>query len=221
MICLRVLIPLLVLLSVYASAQEKISRRVAVERGAKTYIFYCDGTSSSPSIEVTLQDESGGMNILKKQLDDMDDCSQATWVVGKIGKNDSLTLVLLNPGRSGVNAQSNAFLVMNESVYAAGYLPVSAEKVGDIEYRSYSSEAGSIWERTDILQGGKFNVTNELRFVLSGSVCTNSAGEVLNQQPCSATLVVARHGKPICVGYKDHKGKVLPNLACSRLADQM
>ena len=221
MTLLRLFILLSILMAAGAPAQDESSQHVAVERDSKIYNFHCDSNTSLPSLNVTLQATSGSATVLKQQLDDIDDCSQASWVIEKIGKDDSSTLVLLNPGRSGVNMQCNAFLVTDESVSPAGYLPVSAERVGDFEYRSYSSETGSIWERTDTLQNGKFNVTNELRLVLSGSVCTNKTGEILSQEPCGARLVAARHGKPICVGYKAHKGKLLPRSACARLAEEM
>jgi len=145
----------------------------------------------------------------------------AGWYLCASGKNNSSTLVLLNPGRSGVNAQYNAFFLADESVSLAGYLPVSAEKVGDLEYRSYSSEAGSIWERTDSLQEGRFHVTNELQLIMSGSVCMSKMGEIIMQEPCRAAPVVARPRKPICIEYKDHAGKLLPNSACARLAKQI
>jgi hypothetical protein len=133
----------------------------------------------------------------------------------------SSTLVFLNPGRFGPNAQYSAFLVSDESVSLAGYLPVSAEKVSNSEYRSYSSEAGSVWERTDSLVGGVFSVTNELQLVLRGSVCANKAGEVSDQSTCNGSKIIAHPGRPICVGYKLHKGHLLPASACARLTHLM
>lgn len=218
---LRFFILLLVILPVGTFAQDKFSQNITVTHGTKIYTLRCDGTTGLPSVNVTVKGTTAETTVLKQQLDEIDDCSQASWATEKIGKNNSSTLVLLNPGRSGVNAQYNAFLLADESVSLAGYLPVSAEKVGDLEYRSYSSEAGSIWERTDTLQEGKFHVTNELQLIMSGSVCMSKTGEIIMQEPCRATPVVARPRKSICIEYKDHVGKLLSNSACARLAEQM
>jgi hypothetical protein len=203
-------------------AQEGFSRNITVAHDNKMLTFRCAGVIGSSSVDITLLPRAfGDPTVLKQQLEDLDDCSQASWVTEKMGQADSSTLVLLNPGRSGLNAQYTAFLVTDDSVTLAGYLPVSAEKVSASEYRSYSSEAGSVWERTDSLRGGKFRMTNELRLIISGSVCTNKAGKILTQEPCSATQVAARPGKPICVRYRSHWGQLLPASTCARLTEKM
>ncbi|TAL94237.1 MAG: hypothetical protein EPN73_17910 [Paraburkholderia sp.] len=218
---LRFSIFLLVSLPVGTFAQDEFSQNTTVTHGTKTYTLRCDDTTGLPLVNVTLKGTTADTMVSKQQLDEIDDCSRASWVTEKIGENNSSTLVLLNPGRSGANAQYNVFLLADESVSLAGYLPVSAEKVGDLEYRSYSSDAGSIWERTDTLQEGKFQVTNELQLIMSGSVCMSKGRGIIMQEPCRAKQVVARPRKPICIEYKDHAGKLLPNSACARLAEQM
>ncbi|MFM0133240.1 hypothetical protein [Paraburkholderia sediminicola] len=217
MIYIRLLPLLLALFSVEVFSQEGSSQSTTVTRDNKKFTFRCDGTTSSSEVNVVLQIESEKKLILNGRLDELDDCSQASWLIENIDTDNSPTLVLLNPGRSGLNAQYSAFLVSDGSVAAAGYLPVSAEKISGSEYRSYSSEAGSVWERTDSLVAGVFSVTNELQLVLRGSVCTNKAGEILDQAPCNATKIIARPGKPICVKYKFHKGHLLPSSSCARL----
>lgn len=208
---------LLALLSAEVFAQERSSQSITITRDNKKFTFHCDGTTSSSEVNVVLQIESKETLVFYERLDELDDCSQASWAMEKSDKRSSPTLVFLNPGRTGMNAQYSAFLVSGESVSAAGYLPVRAEKVSDSEYRSYSSETGSVWERTDSLVAGVFSARNEFQLVLRGSVCTNKAGEILDQATCSATKLIARPGKPICVGYKFHKGHLLPPSACARL----
>jgi hypothetical protein len=181
---LRFSIVLLVLLSAGAFAREGFLKNINIPHGTKMYTFRCDSGTVSPSEYVTLKDATADINVLKQQLKEIDDCNQASWLTEKIGKD-----ALLNPGRMGLNAQYNALLVADESVSPAGYLPVSAEKVGDFEYRSCTSETGSVWERTDTLQEGKFRVTKELQLILSGSICTNKARKVINQDPCKDTLI--------------------------------
>jgi hypothetical protein len=131
------------------------------------------------------------------------------------------TLVLINPGRLGVNAQFVTFLVIGGEIMFAGYLPVSAEKTGDSEYRSVSSEAGSIWERTEELVDGKFTAVREMELVLAGKLCVNKAGEVLRQDPCESSEVVGSFKRPICVKHQAHKGRLVPLADCDRLVKQM
>ncbi|MFM0267800.1 hypothetical protein [Paraburkholderia sediminicola] len=208
---------LMAILSGGTFAQDGFSRIIAVTSDNKTFAFHCDGTTDSSTVHVVLLTLSGEKSVLKQRLDAIDDCSQASWLTEKIDKRGSSMLVLLNPGRSGLDAQYSAFLVSDESVALAGYLPVNADKVSDSKYRSYSSDMGSVWERTDSLLEGVFSITNELQLVIRGSVCTNNSGEILDQATCNAAKVIARPGRPICVGYKFHKAHLLPASSCARL----
>ncbi|MFL9988122.1 hypothetical protein [Paraburkholderia sediminicola] len=220
MIYIRLLPLLLAPFSVGIFAQDGFSQIITVAHDNRRFAFHCDGSADSSEVNVMLQTASGERPIFKQTLDKFDDCSQASWLAEKINRVGSPTLVLLNPGRSGLNAQYSAFLISGESVALAGYLPVTADKVSDSEYRSYSSEKGSVWERTDSLLRGKFRVTNELQLVRRGSVCVNKTGEILAAATCDAKNLVARPEKPICIKYISHKGNLVPTSSCARLTAQ-
>jgi hypothetical protein len=201
--------------------QEKVLHEITITQNDKSYSFRCDGIAGDSAVSVMLRNVMGIALLIKQKLNHVDNCDQVSWLTEKIGHDSSQTLVLLNPGRLGLNAQTIAFVITDNGVTFAGYLPVSAEKVGDSIFRSYSSEAGSVWERTDDLVGGKFAVIGQLQLMLSGEICANKVGEILAQDPCNAVKTVARPRKPICIQYQLHKGRLVPVSACARLTAQM
>lgn len=201
-------------------AQNESVREFSVQQGGKRYSFRCESADGVSAINVTLLGASGARSLLKRTLDEFDDCDYATWRTESVGHDRQKILALINPGRLGVNAQFIAFLIIGGEVVFAGYLPVSAEKVGDSEYRSVSSEAGSIWERTEELIDGKFTAVREMELVLAGKICVNKAGEVLRQDPCQSSEVVASFERPICVKHQAHKGRLAHAADCDRLVKQ-
>lgn len=202
-------------------AQSGSVREISVKHGGKTYLFRCESADGVSAINVTLLDASGARPLLKHTLDEFDDCSYATWHTESVGRDRQRILVLINPGRLGVNAQFIAFQVIGGEVAFAGYLPVSAEKAGDSEYRSVSSETGSIWERTEKQIDWKFTAVRAMELVLAGKLCVSKAGEVLRQDPCESSEIVASFKRPICVKHQAHKGRLAPVADCDRLVKQL
>jgi hypothetical protein len=201
-----------------AYSQESGSTSISVS-SPKAFVLKCEGTTGNSRVTAWASN-SQLRQVLTHQLDDDDDCSQAVWTKEKFGPDNSSTLVMVNPGRMGVNAQWETFLVDKDKLSYAGNVPVSADKVNKMQYRSYVSEPGSEWERTYEIYHGKFSVSKELRLVRDDALCVGKLGDVQGRDHCTTKMLVVRPAKPVCIEYDGNIGKLKPIDACSRLTSR-
>jgi hypothetical protein len=180
------------------------------------FVLKCEGTTGTS--RVTVWQSNIAQQVLSHDLDIDDDCNQAVSTQEKFGPDNASIAVMVNPGRMGLNAQFEAFLVDKVAVSYVGNIPVSADRVNNAQYRSYVSEPGSEWERTYEIADGKFSVSKELRLVRHGSFCVDRAGEVQEKNHCVGKPLIARAGTPICVEYQGNVGRLTSIAACNRLA---
>jgi hypothetical protein len=202
----------------YADEGGDRSINVVIEGGVLR--FHCDGVVGSSRVTVDSSKSITSHPILTKQLDEVDDCSQAVWDEIKMGSASTSTLVMLNPGRFGLNAQFSTFLVKDGTVNFSGYVPVNAEKVNEADFRSNVSEGGSIWEQMYSLVGRKIVFGEALRLMQLGVVCVSSSGDILAKDPCPAKRISASMKSPICIKYRKTVGRIVPLSECSSLKNQ-
>lgn len=194
------------------------TRSITVARINTEFVFRCEGSLASSVIRVVQSTSKTAQPVLTRKLDESDDCSQATWTADDIGSQRISTLVMVNPGRLGLNSQLSVFLISNGSVSFAGYIPANAERIDhSTEYRSYSSDSDSTWQRTDTLSNGRFVISQEMRMMRDGSVCIGPTGTVLQKASCKNKLIYATPERPLCLVYLNHVGKLTPLNSCADL----
>lgn len=187
---------------------------------AGQFLFTCDGTSGSSQVTVRAVGEPQGQPILSHRLGDDDDCSQAVWTHQIFGPDSSATLVMVNPGRMGLNAQMETFYVDKGVVTSSGNLPVAADKVGSSQFALHLSEPGTQWVRTYEIVHGKFVVSSELGLMRSGSLCVTPSGEILRTGGCAGKLINAQPTRQLCIEYRGKRGQLKPRDRCSGIGAQ-
>jgi hypothetical protein len=204
-----------------AHAQENATRFISVGHNNTELMFQCEGVAGSSVVVVIPEKSKATQPVLTQKLDESDDCTQASWTTDDIGSQQGSTLVMLNPGRLGINSQLSVFLVSGGSVSFAGYIPVRAERIDhSSEYRSYSSDSDSVWQRTDSLMNGRFVISREKQMMRTGFVCIGGTGAVLNNSTCRTKRIRASSAKPICIEYRNHVAKLTSMNACAELKAQ-
>ncbi|MGV2287921.1 hypothetical protein AAHK20_04345 [Trinickia sp. YCB016] len=214
---LRLAMQLLAISASAAHAQIDSERSFVVTLGKDALEFRCDDTADLPHVIVSRSASIGVYPLLTYQLDDVDDCGQATWLLEKFDSDSSSALVMLNPGRMGLNAQLTTFLIRGGTVSFAGNILIRADRISDTDYRSYSADADSYWERTDSLVGDKFATVRELRLMRAGSICTDKFGAVAWKEQCAAKRIFASQRKPICIEYRKQQGEIVALNTCANL----
>jgi hypothetical protein len=211
------LLPLMFLaLSSSVFTQESAtSRSQFMINTERQFLFSCDGTSGSSQLTVRAAREPQGQPILSHRLDADDDCSQAVWTHQMFGPNSSATLVMVNPGRMGLNAQMETFYVDKGVVTPSGNLPVAADKVGSSQFKLYLSETGTKWVRAYEIIRGKLVVSRGLGLMHSGSLCVAPSGEILRTSGCTGKTINAQPTKPLCIEYRGDRGQLKPRSKCS------
>jgi hypothetical protein len=192
----------------------------SVTNTERQFIFTCDGTTGSPQVTVRATNELQRQPILSHRLDADDDCSQAVWTHQVFGTDSSATIVMVNPGRMGLNAQMETFYIEKSVVTSSGNLPVAADKVGSSQFKLYLSETGAQWVRTYEIVHEKFAVSKEFGLVRSGVLCVAPSGEILKTSRCTGKTINAQRLRPLCTEYRGDHGRLRPRSACSEIATQ-
>ena len=183
-------------------------------------IFSCNGVGGSSKVTVRAAGKPQSQPKLSQQLDADDDCSQAVWSHQAFGPNSSATLVTVNPGRIGLNAQMETFYITQGVVTSSGNLPVAADKFGSSQFKLYLSETGTQWARTYEIVPGKFAISREFGLMRSGVLCVAPSGEILETSRCTEKRIYAQPLRPLCVEYRDNHGQLRPRSACSEITTQ-
>jgi hypothetical protein len=208
-------------LSTSALTQEsRTLPSLSVTNAEKQFIFTCDGTTRSSQVIVRSANAPQSRPILRHRLDVDDDCSQAVWTHQMFGPGSSSTLVMVNPGRMGLNAQMETFYVDNGVLIASGGLPVAAHKFGSSQFRQYLSGMGTQWERTYEIVHGTFSVSRELSLLRSGAMCVAPSGEILGISRCTRKTINAQPLRPLCIEYQGNRGQLRPRSACSEISSR-
>lgn len=203
-------------------AQEVSTRSITVGPINMKLAFQCEGNVGSSVVTVAQAKSEVTQPVLTQKLAESEDCSQATWTTDNIESQKNSTLVMVNPGRLGLNSQLSVFLVSDGSVSFAGYIPASAEQIDhSAEYRSYSSDSNSVWQRTDSLLNGRFAISREKQMMRTGFVCIGNSGTVTNNSSCKTKRIRATPENPICIDYRNHVGKLTSINACAELKAQV
>ncbi|WP_124831002.1 MULTISPECIES: hypothetical protein [Burkholderia] len=189
---------------------------VLAKSGGSFFTFVCE--VDQPEIKVFAGDKIGGESdaLIDQKLDDSDNCAGAEWSVDHLTESD-ITLVTINPGRLGVNAQMNVYVLQAGKATFAGYLPVGADYVGKAEYFFDFDQADGSWGRVYKVVGGRVNLQSEIHLVQSGSVCVDKGGVVIGDSVCGGRRLAASAKKPLCVVYEKQVGKIAPIKECSQL----
>ncbi|VWC20334.1 hypothetical protein BLA13014_05686 [Burkholderia aenigmatica] len=201
-------------------AEDKSSSQsLSVVSGGKTLVFVCDRARS----EIMVFDGDGAGKasdlVANQKLDDSDSCSGGLWLVNELTGTDT-KLVMVNPGRSGVNAQMNVYAVRGGDVKFSGYLPVGADYVGGSRYSYDFDQADGRWRDFYEVSDGKIRLSKEIWLVQSGGVCVDKAGGVMDGAECKGKAMHASENRPLCVLYDGRNGKIAPIEACSQLIDR-
>ncbi|WP_175962437.1 hypothetical protein [Burkholderia pyrrocinia] len=189
---------------------------VLAKSGSTFFTFVCE--VDRPEIKVFAGDKVGGEAnaLIDQKLDDSDNCAGAEWGVDHLAESD-ITLVMINPGRLGDNAQMNVYALQAGKATFAGYLPVGADYVGKAEYFFDFDQADGSWRRVYEVVGGRVNLHREIHLMQSGSVCVDKGGKVTADSACGGRKLEASAKKPLCILYERQVGKISPIKACSQL----
>lgn len=189
---------------------------VLAKSGGVSFTFVCE--VDRPEIKVFAGDKVDGEAdvLIDQKLDDSDNCAGAAWGVDHLAESD-ITLVMINPGRLGNNAQMNVYALQAGKATFAGYLPAGADYVGKAEYFFDFDQAGGSWRRVYKVVGGRVNLQSEIHLVQSGSVCVDKGGMVIGDSACGGRRLAASAKKPLCVVYEKQVGKIAPIKECSQL----
>lgn len=198
------------------AAPAPSSAVLTAQSGGKAFTFVCE--VERPGIKVFSGDKVGAIEdaLIDQRLDDTDDCNGAEWSVNQLSGSD-VTLVMINPGRLGVNAQMNVYALQRGVATFAGYLPVGADYGGKGEYSFEFEQADGFWRDIYEVSDGKISLSREIRLVRSGDVCVDKSQEVTDGATCNGRRLKASGSKPLCIVYRNKVGRISPISACSKL----
>lgn len=199
---------------VWAASPSDVT--ILAKSGSESFTFVCE--VGQPEIKVFSGDKIGGEAgvLIDQKLDDSENCVGAEWVVNQLAESD-VTLVMINPGRSGTNVQMNVYALQGGKATFAGYLPVGADYVGKAEYFYDFDQADGSWRRVYEVVGGKISLYREMQLMQAGSVCVDKGGIVGDDSACGGRRLKASAKKPLCIVYERHVGKISPIKNCSGL----
>ena len=180
------------------------------------YQFLCEGGEGTSRVAVTKKSLKNTRKsiIFEKNLEQTDDCGLGTWTVDPPrSQPGGIRLLTINPGQPGINAQMLVFSIDSANVFFAGYIPVTAERVGYLEFEFKMDDAGNagVWRETYEIVGNEVEMTAEQLLVGNGDVCINSNGEarglsVTGSWECDGNHISVTAKKPLCIKYNNHKG---------------
>lgn len=138
---------------------------LTAKSGEQAFTFVCE--AEGRKIKVFAGDQAGdaGAALIDQKLDDADECNGAKWVVNQLSESDVM-LVMINPGRSGVNAQMNVYALQRGAATFAGYLPVGADDTGKGEYSFEFEQADGLWRDIYQVSDGRIGLSREIRLAL-------------------------------------------------------
>ncbi|SDE50447.1 hypothetical protein [Paraburkholderia lycopersici] len=146
------------------------------------YQFLCEGGEGTSRITVEKTDlgNAGKLIIFEKNLEQTDDCGLGTWTVDpSSSRSKGIRLVTINPGQPGVSAQMLVFSIDSGNVFFAGYIPVAADRVGNLKFELETNDTGNvgIWREIYEVVDNKIKMTEEQLLVDDGDVCIDGNGE--------------------------------------------
>lgn len=192
------------------------SQIIKVSSGGKEFTFLC-GLDSEIKVTSGNEKDDAAAVVIDQKLDDSDSCDGAVWTKGQSTGGETI-LVMINPGRTGVNAQMNVYALQNGVASFAGYLPVGADDLGGLKYSFDSDQADGVWREVYGISDGKVKRLSEIQFMQSGSVCVDRSGSVSDDAQCVGKRIIASADRPLCISYVGKIGKISPASQCSELA---
>ncbi|MBJ9617708.1 hypothetical protein KTE49_22945 [Burkholderia multivorans] len=199
---------------VWAASPSDVT--VLTKSGGESFTFVCE--VGQPEIKVFAGDKIGeeADALIDQKLDDSDSCVGAEWIVNQLAESD-VTLVMINPGRSGANVQMNVYALQGDKATFAGYLPVGADYVGKAGYFYDFDQADGSWRRVYEVVDGKIILNREIQLMQSGDVCVDKGGTIGADSACGGRRLKASAKKPLCIVYEGHVGKISLTKDCSEL----
>jgi hypothetical protein len=192
------------------------SQVLKVRSDGKEFTFFCGLNSEIKVISGNGQEDAGAV-VIDQKLDESESCDGAVWTKSQSTGAETI-LVMINPGRTGVNAQMNVYALQHGVASFAGYLPVGADDLGGLKYSFDSDQADGVWREVYGISDGKVKRLGEIQFMQSGSVCVDRSGNVSNGAQCAGKRITASAGRPLCISYVGKIGKISPASKCSELA---
>ncbi len=199
-----------------SGAPVQASQILKVNSGGKEFTFSC-GLDSE--IKVISGDEQGeaGTVVIEQKLDNLESCNGAVWTRSQSTGGETI-LVMINPGKTGVNAQMNVYALQQGVASFAGYLPVGADDLGGLKYSFDFDQADGVWREVYGFSDGTIKRLRSIQFMQSGSVCVDRGDSVDDNAQCTGKRIIASTRRPLCINYVGQIGKIVPVSECSELA---
>ncbi|WP_322063374.1 hypothetical protein [Paraburkholderia sp. J63] len=194
------------------------------------YQFLCEGYEGTSRITVTKNplDHTSKSTVFEKNLEQTDDCSLGTWTVDPPNAQFTGTrLLTINPSQLGLNTQMLVFSVDSGNIFFAGYIPVAADRLGNLKFQLETADAGraGVWRDVYEIIDNKVKMTGEQLLASSGSVCISDDGEarslnVAGAEECKGRRISVTSERPLCIKYSNHKGKITNLKDCAGISKE-